>query len=734
MNNLSMKSKLFLLIGIFSSGFVLSGSFLLLTLNQVKVNGPIYQGIVQQKDLLADILPPPEYLIESYLVTQQMLVADKAGLPVLIDKSKVLLKDFDDRYQYWQQALPDGDIKALIGGDVYKSGKDFLILQQSTLIPALIGGDMKTAESLRPQLEQKYLQHRTAIDKLVGLASAHAGVEEAQARELIAFKTIVATAIILGFLLLGIVISLRITKSLLKQLGGEPAYAVEVVEKIASGNLSVELVLEAGDTSSLLYSMKMMQDSLRNIVAEIKSIVEAAAQRGDFSVKMNLNGKSGYTEELSFLLNELSGVSETVLNDFMRVTTALASGDLSQTITRDYPGVFGQTKNAVNSTVDALTRVVAEIQHVVEAAAAQGDFSVKMQMQGKLGFVRTLAELLNQLSTVTDTGLRDVMRVSQALAEGDLTHKISADYPGLFGQTKSSVNATVENLKTLVGDIKVTVDSIETAAKEIASGNTDLSQRTEEQASSLEKTASSMEQITSTVKQNADNARQANQLALSASTIAIKGGGVVNDVVDTMSAINASSRKIVDIISVIDGIAFQTNILALNAAVEAARAGEQGRGFAVVATEVRTLAQRSAAAAKEIKELISDSVDKVETGTKLVDNAGKTMQEVVTAVKRVTDIMAEISAASTEQSQGIEQVNQAITQMDQVTQQNAALVEEAAAAAESLEEEANSLVRSVSVFKMESHRVKISATTSFAKPANKVAKLVDKSGDEWQEF
>jgi methyl-accepting chemotaxis protein len=734
MNNLSMKSKLFLLIGIFSSGFVLSGSFLLLTLNQVKVNGPIYQGIVQQKDLLADILPPPEYLIESYLVTQQMLVADKAGLPVLIDKSKVLLKDFDDRYQYWQQALPDGDIKALIGGDVYKSGKDFLILQQSTLIPALIGGDMKTAESLRPQLEQKYLQHRTAIDKLVGLASAHAGVEEAQARELIAFKTIVATAIILGFLLLGIVISLRITKSLLKQLGGEPAYAVEVVEKIASGNLSVELVLEAGDTSSLLYSMKMMQDSLRNIVAEIKSIVEAAAQRGDFSVKMNLNGKSGYTEELSFLLNELSGVSETVLNDFMRVTTALASGDLSQTITRDYPGVFGQTKNAVNSTVDALTRVVAEIQHVVEAAAAQGDFSVKMQMQGKLGFVRTLAELLNQLSTVTDTGLRDVMRVSQALAEGDLTHKISADYPGLFGQTKSSVNATVENLKTLVGDIKVTVDSIETAAKEIASGNTDLSQRTEEQASSLEKTASSMEQITSTVKQNADNARQANQLALSASTIAIKGGGVVNDVVDTMSAINASSRKIVDIISVIDGIAFQTNILALNAAVEAARAGEQGRGFAVVATEVRTLAQRSAAAAKEIKELISDSVDKVETGTKLVDNAGKTMQEVVIAVKRVTDIMAEISAASTEQSQGIEQVNQAITQMDQVTQQNAALVEEAAAAAESLEEEANSLVRSVSVFKMESHRVKISATTSFAKPANKVVKLVDKSGDEWQEF
>ncbi len=739
MNNLSMKSKLLILIGIFSSGFVLSGLFLLLTLNQVKVNGPIYQSIVQQKDLLADILPPPEYLIESYLVTQQMLVANQATLPALVDKSRALLKDFDDRHQFWQQALPDGDIKTLIGGDAYTSGKDFLNLQQSKLIPALMGGDIKTAESLRPELEQKYSLHRTAIDKLVTQASDHASSQEADAKELISFKIFVASAIIFGFLLLGIVISLRITKSLLKQLGGEPAYAVEVVEKIASGNLSVDLVIEAGDTSSLLYSMKVMQDSLRNIVAEIKRIVEAAAQRGDFSVRMSVDGKSGYTKELSLLLNDLSNVSETVLNDFMRVTTALANGDLSQKITQDYPGVFGQTKNGVNSTVEVLAKVVAEIQSVVEAAATQGDFSVKMEMQGKLGFVRTLAELLNQLSTVTDTGLRDVMRVSQALAEGDLTHKISAEYPGLFGQTKTSVNTTVENLKTLVGDIKITVDSIGTAAKEIASGNADLSSRTEEQASSLEETAASMEELTSTVKQNAENARQANQLALSASDIAVKGGRVVGQVVGTMSSISDSSKKIVDIISVIDGIAFQTNILALNAAVEAARAGEQGRGFAVVASEVRNLAQRSAAAAKEIKELISDSVEKVGAGTRLVDEAGKTMDEVVNSVKRVTDIMAEITAASTEQSQGIEQVNTAITQMDDVTQQNAALVEEAAAAAESLEEQANSLIRSVSVFKMDAHtrgatsRVRMHAPANTAKKGLPAESAV-KSGDEWQEF
>jgi methyl-accepting chemotaxis protein len=517
----------------------------------------------------------------------------------------------------------------------------------------------------------------------------------------------------------GVVIALMIVRNLMKQLGGEPDYAAHAVGQIAQGNLSIDLEIKPGDTSSLLYSLKNMQDSLRAIVAEIKNIVEAAAIRGDFSVKMDLNGKAGYTKELSDLLNSLSNVSETGLNDVTRVATALAAGDLSQKITKDYPGVFGQTKNGVNSTVDSLTKIVEEIKNIVEDAAVRGSFTTKMDMNGKQGYTKTLADLLNQLSDVTDTGLRDIMRVAQALADADLTQSMTKDYPGLFGQTKDAVNTTVGNLKSLVNEVKVSVDSIGTASKEIASGNTDLSQRTEEQASSLEETAASMEELTSTVKQNAENAKQANQLAHSASTVAVKGGSVVQEVVGTMSAINESSRKIVDIISVIDGIAFQTNILALNAAVEAARAGEQGRGFAVVAAEVRNLAQRSAAAAKEIKTLIDNSVEKVDLGTKLVDDAGRTMEEIVNAVKRVTDIMSEISAASAEQSQGIEQVNQAITQMDEVTQQNAALVEEAAAAAESLEEEAQSLTRSVSVFKMDNSSAQSRAVTAPARAAAK---------------
>ncbi len=315
------------------------------------------------------------------------------------------------------------------------------------------------------------------------------------------------------------------------------------------------------------------------------------------------------------------------------------------------------------------------------------------------------------------------------IADGDLSLKVEAD-AAHDGSLLHSIQKMQSQLTSIVMEIKESSETIATASSQIASGNQDLSSRTEQQASSLEQTAASMEELTSTVKQNADNARQANQLAVSASEVAVKGGSVVSQVVDTMGSINASSKKIVDIIGVIDGIAFQTNILALNAAVEAARAGEQGRGFAVVASEVRSLAQRSAAAAKEIKTLIGDSVEKVEEGSKQVEEAGRTMEEIVGSVKRVTDIMGEITAASQEQTSGIEQINQAITQMDQVTQQNAALVEEASAAAQSLQEQAGNLVKSVSIFKLDANAVatvrpgftRITPLTPAAKPARPAPK------------
>jgi methyl-accepting chemotaxis protein len=313
-----------------------------------------------------------------------------------------------------------------------------------------------------------------------------------------------------------------------------------------------------------------------------------------------------------------------------------------------------------------------------------------------------LGSVLAWWLTQSITGpLNDAVQVAQSVAGGDLTSRVevkSRDETGLLMQALKEMNAS---LAKVVGEVREGTDTIATASNEIASGNHDLSTRTEQQASSLQQTAASMEELTSTVKQNADNARQANQLAVSASAVAVRGGGVVSQVVGTMESIHASSRKIVDIISVIDGIAFQTNILALNAAVEAARAGEQGRGFAVVASEVRSLAQRSAAAAKEIKTLIGDSVEKVAEGSRQVAEAGRTMDEIVDSVRRVMDVMGEITAASHEQTSGIEQINQAITQMDQVTQQNAALVEEASAAAQSLQQQAGSLSQAVGVFRLD---------------------------------
>ncbi len=442
---------------------------------------------------------------------------------------------------------------------------------------------------------------------------------------------------------------------------------------------------------TVIYANKALFDTLRRIEPVLK------AQNPAFSVDGFVGSSIGnlYADPQAALgrLASLTGTTQTEMDiggrTYRVVTSPVFTGGGERL------GSVGEWQDRTDEMV-----VEREVAEIVDNAA-RGNLDRRINLAGKTGFFAALSERINGLLGTTHEALMATSEVLGRVARGDLTQQIDKDYEGIFGRLKDDTNTTVERLREVVGRIKEATEAINTAAQEIAAGNQDLSSRTEEQASSLEETASSMEQLNATVKQNAESARQANALAMRSNEVAARGGAMVKQVVDTMTGIQASSKKIADIVGVIDSIAFQTNILALNAAVEAARAGEQGRGFAVVATEVRNLAQRSATAAREIKALIAESVDKVEGGAQLVNEAGTTMDEVVTSFRQVAQLVVDISNASREQSGGIEQVTQAVSQMDEVTQQNAALVEQAAAAAESLEEQARGLVQAVGMFKLE---------------------------------
>ena len=460
----------------------------------------------------------------------------------------------------------------------------------------------------------------------------------------------------------------------------------------------IDAVQYAGAYAEMVNSVNSM---VHAHVQEKDEMIQVMKLLGDGNFAVEIQQYPGKKAEINKNLDRLQGKLKGILESVKWVTEEHAKGNIDMSLhAHMFKGGFSEIAAAVNTIVTGQLELTEKALACVKQFG-EGNFDAPLeQFPAKKSFVN---EAIEQVRVNLKALNADAQMLANAAKEGRIS--VRADITRHHGDFRKIVEGVNETLEMIVGPIitvKSAADAINTAAKEIAQGNSDLSRRTEDQAASLEKTASSMDQLAGTVKLNAENAKQANQLALASSSVAVKGGEAVGQVVDTMSAINESARKIEDIISVIDGIAFQTNILALNAAVEAARAGEQGRGFAVVAAEVRNLAQRSSTAAKEIKELITDSVNKTTEGTKQVEMAGETMQEIVASVRRVSDIIAEIAAASGEQSVGIAQVNDAIMKMDDVTQQNTALVEEAAAAAESLMEQADELTQTVSVFSLES--------------------------------
>ena len=590
-------------------------------------------------------------------------------------------------------------------------------------------------------------QHRKATDAVTALITVvdrQANAASSGARS--TFKA--SSTLMVIMLLVGIVGGLALAWFFARAIANAVGEAVRVANDVSAGKLDGKIDTSRQDeVGQLLTAMQRMQTQVQSVIAA-QSEMAARHDEGQISYRMDDSAFPGEYGRMVRDTNTLVAAHIAVKMRAVGIMRRYADGDLSEDMDR-LPG----EKAFITETLDAckatLSAINGEIKRLAMAASA-GDFSQRGDVDKYRHDFRDMVGGLNHLMETTDGNLAEVSELLKAIARGDLTARMEGDFHGVFASMRDDANATVAQLTDIVGRIQEASGSINTAAGEIASGNLDLSRRTEQQAANLEETAASMEELTSTVRQNAESARQANQLSIGAASVASQGGEVVGKVVTTMRDIEHSSKKIADIISVIDGIAFQTNILALNAAVEAARAGEQGRGFAVVASEVRTLAQRSANAAKEITGLIETSVDKVADGSKLVNQAGATMGEIVASVQRVTDIMAEISAASQEQSAGIEQVNQTITQMDETTQQNAALVEEASAAARSMEEQAQALSESVSVFKL--HAQAPAAPLATAKPAKAAPAAASTrpavarssapaplepalaDGDDWQEF
>jgi len=502
-----------------------------------------------------------------------------------------------------------------------------------------------------------------------------------------------ALLVIVGLVLL----SHMIVGSLWRQLGGDPALARDFAEKIAAGDLTAKVQLSSRDTQSLMAALTAMAGRINSVIAA-QTAMSVEHERGNIDYRIDASVLPGSYSELAKMSNELveGHLKATLL--LVSVLQDYGRGNFANDMP-SFPGKKADLTRAAGEAKRNLLAINTELKRLVDAATS-GDFAARGDATAFQNMFREMVSGMNQVMAACETGITGAGGVLEALARGDLRTGMLGEHKGQFAQLQIDANTTVAKLTEIIAQIKHSTGSIDTAARQISDGNNDLSERTAHQAASLEETASAMEAITAVVRQNSQNAGRANELAIGASKVATKGRQVVAQVVETMSSIDSSSKKIVDIISVIDGIAFQTNILALNAAVEAARAGEQGRGFAVVASEVRNLAQRTATAAKEIKDLIGESVEKVGAGTALVDTAGQTMQEIVEAVKRVNDIMGEITTASADQSSSIESVNTSIARMDESTQQNASLVEQAAAAATRLQQQAERLHQAASIFEL----------------------------------
>ncbi|HDS1233619.1 TPA: MCP four helix bundle domain-containing protein [Stenotrophomonas maltophilia] len=673
---------------------LLLGAFALLRLSQA--NDQL--GAMASNDI-----PSVQHLGEARSQLGEFRTYELAQLTMLDQPDKVA--DYNKRMDTTAKAVRDelAAYAALPAQDkereLYRAASaqvDRYFAANKAMRDAVAAGDGIMAQQISD--EQSRPARRELFDALKALGAHIAGLMDARIADANATHRASMIAII-GCIVLLSLLAAALATVISRAVTGPLGKAVQAIQAVARGDLSVSTRATSNDEAGQMLSATAEMTAMLRRFSEQTQLMAQMHAGPDISHRIPEDFPGVYGQ-LASGINTVIFEHLDAIRDAIDVLNQYAVGNLAPDARR-LPGSRAILHESMDAAKSSLLAINTQIQQLAAAAAA-GDFSQRGDAQRFQHDFKVMIDHLNTMMEIADSNLGQLSQLLQSIAAGDLTARMDGQFNGVFARMRDDANATVTQLTRIVGQIQASASSITLAAGEIASGNNDLSRRTEQQAANLEETAASMEELTSTVRQNAEHARQANQLAIGAHGVASQGGEVVGQVVTTMSAIEASSKKIAEIISVIDGIAFQTNILALNAAVEAARAGEQGRGFAVVASEVRTLAQRSAAAAKEIKGLIDDSVGKVADGSALVHKAGATMGEIVASVQRVTDIMAEISAASQEQSAGIEQVNQTVVQMDETTQQNAALVEEATAAARAMEEQAVQLGEAVARFRLES--------------------------------
>jgi methyl-accepting chemotaxis protein len=615
-------------------------------------------------------------------VWQHMAQTDAGKMAAIDQQIAEHRRKIDEALKKYEALVSDDRDKGLLAAD-RASLADYgrvvdEVLKLSRANKNLEARDLMMANvALADKNWESFGNHRKYNEEMAKNGGA-AAVAIQNSAETMSFAFAIATLAAVGLL------GFYITRSLLAQLGGEPAYAGAVMARVACGDLDVEIHTRPGDADSMLAAVKGMVGKLKQVIEGQRAVVEAA-NRGNFDARVELAGLQGFQKEMGEGLNQLVSTTGASIRDVVRVMGAVSQGDLSNKIDKTYQGAFGELKEYTNNTVHKLTQVI-EGQRCVVQTANRGNFDERVDLAGLQGFQKEMGEGLNQLVTTTRTSIEDVVRVMGAMAEGDLTRRIDKAYEGQFAKLKEYANNTVDKLAEVVAEVNGAADSLASASEQVSATAQSLSQASSEQAAGVEETSASIEQMTASIAQNTENAKVTDGMATKASREAAEGGEAVKE---TVSAMNQIAKKI----GIIDDIAYQTNLLALNAAIEAARAGEHGKGFAVVAAEVRKLAERSQVAAQEIGEVATNSVA-------LAEKAGKLLDEMVPSIRKTSDLVQEITAASEEQSSGVAQINAAVGQLSQTTQQNASSSEELASTAEEMSAQAERLQQTMSFFRL----------------------------------